>query len=130
MLVLHIKTDQPMAQTGLNSDGAELALQTWQGNRQLSVTIHKKIEEMLKSKNKDWPDIEGVLFFAGPGSFTGLRIGASVAGALASGLGVPVVSQKGSDWINLGIKRLESKEDEHLAIPFYGRAPRTTKPKK
>jgi tRNA threonylcarbamoyladenosine biosynthesis protein TsaB len=39
-------------------------------------------------------DIEGVVCFKGPGSFTGLRIGLTVGNALAYAQNIPVVASK------------------------------------
>lgn len=130
MLVLTIKTDQPQAEIGLYQDGRQTVCQKWHGHRQLSMTIHKKIEELLARREYKWSDIEGIVFFAGPGSFTGLRIGASVASALAYGLDKPVVSSKGKSWTRQGLARLEKAEDDRTAIPYYGAKPNTSKPKK
>ena len=130
MLVLTIRTDKPLAEVGLYKAGAEDSYIKWEGHRQLSMTIHKKIEELLNTKKLKWKDIEGVVFFAGPGSFTGLRIGASVAGALAYGLDIPIVSGKGNCWIRYGIDRLSTGKNNKVAIPFYGSKPNITKPRK
>ncbi|KKU12052.1 MAG: Glycoprotease [Candidatus Woesebacteria bacterium GW2011_GWA1_45_8] len=48
------------------------------------------IEEVLKREGKDFKDIEKIQVAEGPGSFTGLRVGVSVANALGFSLGVPV----------------------------------------
>jgi tRNA threonylcarbamoyladenosine biosynthesis protein TsaB len=130
MLILTIRTDRPLAEAGLYEGEAELSTTKWKAHRQLSVTIHGKIEKLLSGEKQKWSDIDGVVFFAGPGSFTGLRIGAAVASALAGGLAVPVVSTKGDDWISGGIKELIADKDEKTALPFYGSQPHITKPKK
>lgn len=47
------------------------------------------IVETLKRENKTLKDITEVEVNPGPGSFTGLRVGASVGNALSWSLGVP-----------------------------------------
>jgi tRNA threonylcarbamoyladenosine biosynthesis protein TsaB len=130
MLILSIKTNEPTSEVGLFGLGNAPVQTAWQGHRQLSVTIHKKIEELLNTHNKELRDIEGIAFFAGPGSFTGLRIGAAVAGSLAYGLQVPIVSAKGKDWQKQAAEKLENGEDEKKVRLFYGKEPRITTPKK
>jgi tRNA threonylcarbamoyladenosine biosynthesis protein TsaB len=130
MLVLTIRTNEPAAEVALFDSAKQAGGQKWQAHRELSVTIHNKIEAMLGSASKSWSDLEGVVFFAGPGSFTGLRIGASVAGALAYGLKIPIVSVRDKDWAEQGIRKLKAGEDEKTALPFYGGEPHITKPKK
>ncbi len=48
------------------------------------------IDELLKKKKKKITDITEIEINTGPGSFTGLRVGVSVANALGWALGVPV----------------------------------------
>lgn len=48
------------------------------------------IEETLSLHNKTIHDIESIDVFTGPGSFTGLRVGVSVAQALGWSLNIPV----------------------------------------
>lgn len=48
------------------------------------------IVKALKKEGKDFKDISEIVVATGPGSFTGLRVGVSVANALGWALGVPV----------------------------------------
>lgn len=48
------------------------------------------IQEVLKKEKKDFKDISKIEVNVGPGSFTGLRVGVSVANALGWALGVSV----------------------------------------
>jgi tRNA threonylcarbamoyladenosine biosynthesis protein TsaB len=127
MLLLTIRTDNPEAELGLFDDQTKLAYVSWQAHKQLSETIHLKIKELLDQENLSLNDLNGIAVFKGPGSFTGLRIGISVANALAYALNIPVVSSKGDDWTLVGIKRLLNKENEEIALPEYGREPHITK---
>lgn len=130
MLILTIRTDKPEAEVGLFDGQKELAYEKWQAHKEMAQTIHTKIATILQKVHKDWQDIEGMVCFKGPGSFTGLRIGLTVGNALAFGLGTPIVSQTGDNWIEKGIERLQKGEDEKIALPKYGHEARTTKPKK
>jgi len=49
------------------------------------------VDFALEQANVKRPDIKQIAVGAGPGSFTGLRIGLSLAKGLAEGLGVPLV---------------------------------------
>lgn len=130
MLVLTIRTDNPQAEIGLFDDGQKSAYETWYAHRQLAETIHTKINDLLQSQDRKLRDITGVICFKGPGSFTGLRIGLSVGNALAYGLGTPIISTMGKDWIAEGIRRLTAGEDERIALPEYGHDANITKPRK
>ncbi len=129
MIVLTIRTDKPEAEIGLYDNNKELAYEKWPAHRQLAETIHQKIEALLKSQHKDWPDIQGIVCYKGPGSFTGLRIGLTVANALAAGLGVPIAGSTGHDWQTTGLTAIASGQSEQLVLPEYGSPVHITLPK-
>jgi tRNA threonylcarbamoyladenosine biosynthesis protein TsaB len=130
MLILTFRTDKPEAEIGLYEDDKQLAYQTWTAHRELGRTIHLKIDELLKSQNKSWQDVQGIVGFKGPGSFTGLRIGLSVANALAYANQIPVVATEGDDWLQQGLTKLVAGQNETIALPEYGTEAFTTKPRK
>ena len=88
----------------------------WQSNRDLAKHLLKFIHDKLSEHSKDWHDLTELHFFTGPGSFTGLRIGATIINTLASELQIPIFDQNN--------KSLE------LALPQYGRPANITRPKK
>jgi len=130
MIILTIRTDKPEAEIGLYDDETQLAYEVWQAHRQLAETIHTKIEQLLKSQNKKLTDTEGIVCFKGPGSFTGLRIGLTVANALAMSLKVPVVGASDPNWLERGVQRLLAKETDYPALPEYGAPVHITQQKK
>ena len=103
-------------------------------NRNMARDILKFLEDSLENIGKDYRDLEGIGFFAGPGSFTGLRIGASVANTLADGLNIPIVAIKkedeNDDWRQKAFEKLKNNENDKIALPFYGRDANITKPRK
>lgn len=130
-MILSIRSDKPEAEIGLfDESGKQLAYETWTAHRQLAETIHKKILDLLKSQKAEWHDISGVVVFAGPGSFTGLRIGVSVANALGYGLQVPVAATKNDDWQTSGLRKLKDLQGFTPVEPDYGAPVFTTKPTK
>ena len=130
MLIITIRTDKPEAEIGLYDDSRQLTYSTWQAHRQLAESIHTKLKEILESRQKTLGDLQGVVVFKGPGSFTGLRIGFSVANALADSLKIPIVSSDGDDWLNSGLTNLLKGNDQKVAQPEYGSLPKTTVAKK
>jgi len=129
MVILTIRTDKPEAEIGLYDDQKQLAYEVWQAHRQLAETLHAKIEELLKSQGKELKDLQGIVAFKGPGSFTGLRIGLTVANALSYSLGVPVVASAGA-WIEEGIEALLVGKGQKTAVPDYGGDAHITPPRK
>lgn len=130
MLILTIRTDKPEAEIGLFEDSIKVAYEKWPAHRQLAETIYQKIEALLKSQKKDWQSIEGIVCFQGPGSFTGLRIGLTVANALSYGLQRPIVATEKESWIENGIKRLQSDDNDQQVLPEYGAPVHITLPKR
>jgi len=130
MLLLTIRTDNPEAEIGLYDDQNKIDYETWHAHRELSVTLHQKIEELLAKHNKKLGDLDGIVGFAGPGSFTGLRIGLTVANAMSYGLQVPVVATQDDDWISSGITKILSGEADKIALPEYGAPVHITQQKK
>jgi tRNA threonylcarbamoyladenosine biosynthesis protein TsaB len=130
MIILTLRTDRPEAEIGLYDGESQISYVTWEAHRKLAETIHQQIETLLKEAGKTWRDVDGVVGFQGPGSFTGLRIGLSVENAVGYSLQAPVVAAQGDDWIKVGIERLMAGERDEVALPFYGRDANITTPRK
>jgi tRNA threonylcarbamoyladenosine biosynthesis protein TsaB len=129
MIILTIRTDKPEAEIGLYDDGKQVAYEVWHAHRQLAETAHSKIDQLLKTQNKSLKDLEGIVAYKGPGSFTGLRIGLTVANALSYSLAIPVVAKSGR-WIEDGIEVLVSGQHDPIALPDYGGEAHVTLPKR
>src|SRR5258706_7838815 len=106
MIILTIRTDNPIAELGLYDDRKQLEYYVWEANRQLGTTIHVKIKALLERQGKTLNDVQGIACFQGPGSFTGLRIGLSLANALASALHVPIVARQDPRWLETALADL------------------------
>ncbi len=130
MIILTVRTDKPESEIGLYEDREQLAYVTWQAHRELAETLHIKIEELLRGQQKNWLALQGIVCFQGPGSFTGLRIGLTVANALAFSYGLPIVATQDPDWLEVGIGRLLAGKTDVQALPYYGADAHITLPKK
>lgn len=130
--ILTIRTDNPEAEVGVyDMDGKQLSYHTWHAHRELSSTLHGVIRDELVRQSATFEDIGYVLVFRGPGSFTGLRIGITVANALAYGLHKPIVGVDQEDqWLERGMARIKNNENDQLVLPEYGSEAHITQPKK
>lgn len=129
-LILTLRTDKPEAEVGLYDDDERLAYETWPAHRELSSTIHKKIEELLNHSSISLKEVQGIVCYKGPGSFTGLRIGMSVANALAYSLQIPVVAKSGENWLESGLASIGKGNDEKVATPKYESSAKTSRPRR
>src|SRR5688572_22039961 len=102
MIILGIRTDKPEAELHLAHGDNEQAVLVWPAHRELARTIHAQIQDFLAEHGMQLADIEGIVVLRGPGSFTGLRIGITVANTLAHSLRVPIVGTMGDDWFKTG----------------------------
>ncbi len=129
-MILTLRTDGPNAEIGLYDADKQLSYYEWHADRSLAKDLLRVVHEQLMIQKADWSDVSGVVVYQGPGSFTGLRIGLTVANTLAYSQAVPIVAVEGEDWLMGGIARLQKGEDDKLALPHYGAEAHITLPKK
>ena len=86
----------------------------------LGNTLAEKLLQFLRDKlaenNKTFHDLTEITFMSGPGSFTGLRIGAAVVNTLAQELNIPLYDHNG--------------KKHKIILPIYDRPANISKPKK
>lgn len=111
-------------------DGDNKYEHEWQADRKLARELLAYIRDRLSEHDKKFDDISGIAVMRGPGSFTGLRIGMTVANTLAEGLAVPIVGETGENWKTAALARLRSGENDRIVLPEYGGSAHITKPRK
>ena len=125
-MILVIKTDERQVYVALFDGHKEVDSRSWEVHRELSVQLNSTIDELVDERSQ----IKGVVVYKGPGSFTGLRIGISVANALAYSLEIPVVGVSGDRWLSDGLKKVAESAGYEPVSPEYGGEVYTTKPVK
>ena len=93
MKILHIETSSKNCSVAI-SDGEELLClcEEVSENYKQSESLHTFVEWALEGAEISLKDIEAVSLGKGPGSYTGLRIGASSAKGFCYGLKVPLIA--------------------------------------
>ena len=129
-MILALKTNEPTAYIGLFDADTPVEEYRWEADRQLADTLLIEIEKLLRRHKLSWKDLAGVVVFKGPGSFTGLRIGLTVANALAYAQQIPIAGGRGGDWLESGLKTLRKAQPGGQVMPEYGAEPNISKPKK
>ncbi len=90
MNILALETSTEFCSIALWRDGLLAARSERAGQRHSEILL-PMIDSLLLEAGMSVKDLGGLAFGAGPGSFTGIRIAASVAQGLAFGAGIPVV---------------------------------------
>lgn len=130
-MILAIRTDSERAELYLfDAEGTRVASKCWQAGRKLSKQILTELTKLLTRKKVALNHLSGVIAYRGPGSFTALRIGISVANTLAYSSQIPIVGSSGTEWITNGLRLLPKARVGELVLPKYGAPPHITKPKK
>lgn len=89
-MILHIDTkDRKVITVSLKKEG-EIIKSLSEENEYGSQVLLPLITKLLKKENIEFKDLTAVEVEEGPGSFTGLKVGASVAQALGFALNIPV----------------------------------------
>jgi tRNA threonylcarbamoyladenosine biosynthesis protein TsaB len=88
-------------------DGPEVAEWSWPGGRRQTTTLLPQVQYLANELKVDLSALHLVVVTIGPGSFTGLRVGLSVAKGLvlASGcalVGVPTLEVTAAPWVQVG----------------------------
>ena len=83
MKILGIDSSGLVAATALMSDGIVTAEYQIHNKKTHSQTLMPMISEMMSMADVKPEELDAIVVSEGPGSFTGLRIGASIAKGLA-----------------------------------------------
>ncbi|MBR5389342.1 tRNA (adenosine(37)-N6)-threonylcarbamoyltransferase complex dimerization subunit type 1 TsaB [Candidatus Saccharibacteria bacterium] len=84
--------------------------------REMAEKLLGTLRDKLAEHNKSFHDLTKITFMSGPGSFTGLRIGAAIANTLSHDLNIPLFDHHG--------------EKHVIVIPDYGRPANISTPRK
>lgn len=92
MKILAIDSSSQVASTAVVSEEKLWAEYSVDFKKTHSQTLLPMIDAMTAQIELDLTELEGIAVAAGPGSFTGLRIGSATAKGLAQALNIPIIS--------------------------------------
>ena len=88
--ILNIESATDICSVAISQDDRVLALQERQGNHSAQMTL--MIEHCLMEAQLQMRDLAAVAVSNGPGSYTSLRVGASVAKGICYALDIPMIA--------------------------------------
>ncbi len=94
---LSIDTASELASVALSMEGRLVSDIAWRCQRNHTVEVMPAIDKLLSREGVDKRELTAVFVCVGPGMYTGLRVGVSIAQGIARGLALPA----------LGVGRLE-----------------------
>lgn len=116
-LILSIETATSVCSVSLHKDGELLGMQELHLQKSHSGYLAVLIKDILHFANYSFKDIEVIALSKGPGSYTGLRIGAATAKGLCYALDVPLLSVNTLEAMALGVSKYYSHSD-YLLCPM------------
>lgn len=91
MKIFYLDTSSNYLYTAILEDTKVISEIKEKLDRDLSSLALFKIEEMFKNNNMDLNDIEKIIVVNGPGSFTGVRIGLTIAKTISWAKKIPII---------------------------------------
>ena len=89
---LIIDTSSRYAAVGLSREGKSLIEVYWRSERNHSVELAPAVNRMLEQAGVGIPDLDAVMVADGPGAFSALRVGMSLAKAIAAARSIPLAT--------------------------------------
>jgi len=118
MVTLAINTASRNTQIALLQDNKILKEKEWVSANDESEKLMPEIDKLLKNKKLKYSDLNEIIVVKGPGSFTGLRVGVSVANAISYVQKIPVY---GVDTFNF-LRAKSNEKDIEVIVLLAGRS--------
>lgn len=114
-LILNIETATAICSVALARDGIVISKMETNEPNSHSMLLGSFVENVMSKANCQMSDLEAIAVSSGPGSYTGLRIGVSMAKGLSYSLGIPLISVPTLKAMANGIK---DRFDAKFLIPM------------
>ena len=116
--ILHIETSTDVCSVALSEDGAILFTKEDFDGPQHAVTLGVFIDEVLSMADSHAKPIDAVALSCGPGSYTGLRIGASMAKGICYGRNLPLIALSTLKVMSVPILLMDELPEDALLCPM------------
>lgn len=115
-LLLLIETSSPICSVALSSEGKLIAMKELHENANHASMLAVLIADMMKTVQITLKELDAVAISAGPGSYTGLRIGAATAKSLCFSLSKPLLAIDSLQALALGMSN-HIQQSDHIYCP-------------
>jgi tRNA threonylcarbamoyladenosine biosynthesis protein TsaB len=117
-LILQIETATTVCSVALSENGSVLAYKELEQRNVHAEIITLFIDEVLKTADKKYQELDAVAVSCGPGSYTGLRIGISAAKGLCFALDIPLIAVETLEGMADGMLCQNTAEENTLLCPM------------
>ena len=91
-LILSLDTSTKVCSVAVHEDGELIASQSYHLQKSHSSLLPVIVEQLMENTELTLGQLDAIALSAGPGSYTGLRIGTATAKGFAFSLGIPMVA--------------------------------------
>lgn len=101
--------------------GKEIKTKVFETQKQ-SENLLSQLEKFLSEENNQLSDLNAILVNIGPGSYTGTRIGVTIANTLAWSLDIPVFGYN-EETLSVVLKKTQESSNsanfQQIVLPYY-----------
>ncbi len=116
--ILSIETSTAVLSVALSEDRTVVSERLCTEARQQAALTAPLVKEVLDSAGISIRDCDAVCVSAGPGSYTGLRVGVSTAKGLAFGAGIPLLAVGTLDILVAGALSHSERSENSFIVPM------------
>ena len=120
VLILHIETAIETASICLAKDGEVIAHDLNNQQKDHAAWIHNAIKKMMEDFDHPFSSLSAISISAGPGSYTGLRVGMATAKGLCYTLRIPLIALSTLEIMAMAAKEQCAMQNEQfdLLVPM------------
>ncbi len=110
-------------------DGKKLEIVKWLWQKDTGSEVLKNVQNLLKKRQKNLKNIKVIVVNQGPGSYTGTRVGITIANTLGWSLKIPVVGYSDKNLVKVARETYQKINKgqffpSHFPTPIYKRETR------
>ena len=116
--ILHIETSTEVCSVALSQDGATIFAEEEPQGQQHAVKLGVFVDEALSFADSHAIPVDAVAVSCGPGSYTGLRIGVSMAKGICYGRNLPLIGLPTLEVMSVPVLLRHELPDDALLCPM------------